>query len=103
VQLGFRFCVYRAPETDFEPSYKTVSLKFDMRVSGVMGGKKVTIKNVAALSGVSFQAVSKVINGRPDVSDATRKRVQKVIFLSQRVGRDQAAASWLTGFWIRVG
>jgi DNA-binding LacI/PurR family transcriptional regulator len=47
--------------------------------AGVTGGKKVTIKNVAALSGVSFQTVSKVINGRPDVSDATRKRIQKVM------------------------
>jgi DNA-binding LacI/PurR family transcriptional regulator len=44
-----------------------------------MGSKKVTIKNVAAIAGVSFQTVSKVINGKPDVSDATRKRVQKVM------------------------
>ena len=37
------------------------------------------MKNVAALSGVSYQTVSRVINGMPDVSDRTRKRVQKVM------------------------
>jgi ABC-type sugar transport system substrate-binding protein len=36
------------------------------------------MKNVAALSGVSYQTVSRVINGMPDVSDRTRKRVQRV-------------------------
>ena len=37
------------------------------------------MKNVAALSGVSYQTVSRVINGMPDVSERTRKRVQKVM------------------------
>jgi DNA-binding LacI/PurR family transcriptional regulator len=50
-----------------------------MDSSELNGRKKVTMKNVAALSGVSYQTVSRVINGMPDVSDQTRKRVQKVM------------------------
>jgi DNA-binding LacI/PurR family transcriptional regulator len=38
-----------------------------------------TIKEVAAVAGVSTQTVSRVINERPDVSPTTRKRVQEVI------------------------
>ncbi len=38
-----------------------------------------TIKEVAAAAGVSTQTVSRVINSRPDVSPATRKRVQDVV------------------------
>jgi LacI family transcriptional regulator len=38
-----------------------------------------TIKEVASVSGVSTQTVSRVINERPDVSPETRKRVQEVI------------------------
>src|SRR5512142_2178047 len=40
---------------------------------------RVTIKQVALESGVSTQTVSRVINGRPDVSPETRERVQNVI------------------------
>jgi LacI family transcriptional regulator len=40
---------------------------------------KPTIYEVARLSGVSRQTVSRVINNRPDVADETRKRVQQVI------------------------
>jgi LacI family transcriptional regulator len=40
---------------------------------------RATIKEVAALAGVSTQTVSRVINKRPDVSSETRQRVQKVI------------------------
>jgi LacI family transcriptional regulator len=38
-----------------------------------------TIKEVAFEAGVSTQTVSRVINGRPDVSPETRDRVQRVI------------------------
>ena len=38
-----------------------------------------TIKEVAAVAGVSTQTVSRVINERPDVSPETRRRVQEVI------------------------
>lgn len=44
-----------------------------------MTRRRVTIDDVADLAGVSYQTVSRVINDRPDVSDATRERVQKVI------------------------
>lgn len=40
---------------------------------------RVTIKQVALEAGVSVQTVSRVINGRPDVSPETRQRVQDVI------------------------
>ena len=38
-----------------------------------------TIKQVAEKAGVSIQTVSRVLNGRPDVSPETRQRVQRVI------------------------
>ena len=41
--------------------------------------RSVTIKDVAALAGVSTQTVSRVINNRPDVADDTRKHVTEVI------------------------
>ena len=50
-----------------------------MRSSETTDNKKVTLKHVAALSGVSYQTVSRVINGVPYVSAATRKRIQKVM------------------------
>jgi LacI family transcriptional regulator len=40
---------------------------------------RATIKEVASVAGVSTQTVSRVINGRPDVSPATRRKVQEVI------------------------
>ena len=40
---------------------------------------RVTIKDVAARSGVSTQTVSRVINNRPDVASNTRERVEEVI------------------------
>ncbi len=41
--------------------------------------KKVTIRDVATAAGVSYQTVSRVINRRPDVAEATRRRVWQVI------------------------
>lgn len=38
-----------------------------------------TINDVAKLAGVSYQTVSRVINNKPNVSAATRQRVQEVI------------------------
>ncbi len=40
---------------------------------------RATIREVASEAGVSTQTVSRVINGRPDVSPETRERVQDVI------------------------
>lgn len=44
-----------------------------------MSRKRITIKEVAQLAGVSTQTVSRVVNDRPDVSPDTRQHVQEVI------------------------
>ena len=44
-----------------------------------MSYKRVTIKEVAAAAGVSTQTISRVVNGRPDVSPETREHVQEII------------------------
>ncbi len=41
--------------------------------------KRVTIREIADLAGVSIATVSRVVNGRDDVSDETRELVQRVI------------------------
>ena len=42
-------------------------------------GERVTLASVAAEAGVSLAAISKVLNGRPDVSAATRERVEGLL------------------------
>lgn len=42
-------------------------------------GKKVTIYEVAKTAGVAISTVSRVLNGSPNVSDATKLKVQSVI------------------------
>lgn len=42
-------------------------------------GKKLTVTEIARLAGTSQPTVSKVINGRADVSEETRRRVQAVL------------------------
>lgn len=44
-----------------------------------MSYKRVTIKAVATAAGVSTQTISRVVNGRPDVSPETREHVQEII------------------------
>ncbi len=41
--------------------------------------EKVTIKEVAEAAGVSVMTVSRVLNNRPDVSPATRRRIRQLI------------------------
>jgi LacI family transcriptional regulator len=41
--------------------------------------KRVTILDIAAQAGVSYQTVSRVINNRPDVAGETRERILKII------------------------
>jgi LacI family transcriptional regulator len=44
-----------------------------------MHSRRVTIAEIAASAGVSVPTVSKVLNGRADVSETTRKRVQQIM------------------------
>jgi LacI family transcriptional regulator len=44
-----------------------------------MLSQRITIKDVAALCGVSTQTVSRVINDRPDVAPDTRQRIEEAI------------------------
>jgi DNA-binding LacI/PurR family transcriptional regulator len=41
--------------------------------------KRITIQDVADAAGVSKQTVSRVINGKPDVSSETRQRIHEII------------------------
>ena len=51
-----------------------------LKMSGLGSGpKKVTIKDVAKLAGVSMKTVSRVSNDEPNVRQVTRERVQQVI------------------------
>jgi LacI family transcriptional regulator len=49
---------------------------------GARGRGRVTIAQIAAQSGLSTATVSKVLNGRPDVSAGTRLRVQEALVRS---------------------
>src|SRR3954470_10619748 len=44
-----------------------------------IGGKTLTIREIAQEAGVSTQTVSRVLNNRADVSRETRKKVQRII------------------------
>jgi LacI family transcriptional regulator len=48
---------------------------------------RVTLATVATSAGVSVATVSKVLNGRSDVSDSTRARVQEILRQHDYVGR----------------
>jgi LacI family transcriptional regulator len=48
---------------------------------------RVTLATVAASAGVSVATVSKVLNGRSDVSESTRARVQEILREHEYVGR----------------
>jgi len=41
--------------------------------------KKPTIKDIAAVAGVSTQTISRVLNQRPDVASTTRERVLRTM------------------------
>ena len=47
--------------------------------NGNDGRQRVTIREIADLAGVSIATVSRVVNGRGDVSDETRELVQRVV------------------------
>src|ERR1700733_7523492 len=52
------------------------------RMTDVANGidrQRVTIRQIADLAGVSIATVSRVVNGRGDVSDETRELVQRIV------------------------
>lgn len=60
----------------------TVIAKVERPLLGCRGGKgggMVSIKEVAKHAGVAISTVSKVLNGYPNISDATREKVQRAI------------------------
>ena len=57
--------------------------------------KRPSMFEVAKLAGVSHQTVSRVINDSPDVSDATRARVQAAI---DQLGYRPSNSARATGF-----
>ena len=48
-------------------------------MDGGRGVKRITIKEIAKMAGVSVTSVSFVLNGKPGVSEETRARVQRII------------------------
>src|SRR3954454_3659559 len=60
-----------------------------------------TIRDIADLAGVSIATVSRVLNGRPDVSDDTRETVLRVVrqhgYTANRSARNLSAGG-RTGF-----
>jgi len=68
--MGVRAPVPEAQDGTAPPS--------DAPVGGPPGRARVTIRQVAALAGVSISTVSRVLNGRSDVSDETRLVVERV-------------------------
>jgi LacI family transcriptional regulator len=51
----------------------------DMSASGARAPKRATLRVVARAAGVSTATASKVLNHRPDVADATRRRVEAAL------------------------
>jgi Transcriptional regulators len=67
--------------------------------------KVYTIKDIAALAGVSVTTVSRVLNRRPDVNPATREKVEKIIrecnFVGNTNARGLKQASEVIGMIVR--
>lgn len=49
------------------------------RIGEEWGVEVYTIKDIAAMAGVGIATVSRVLNNRPDVSDATRQKVMDIV------------------------
>ena len=64
--------------------------------------KVYTIKDIAAMAGVSVTTVSRVLNHRPDVNPATREKVEKIIREYNFVGNKNARGLKQTGEVIGV-
>ena len=67
--------------------------------------KVYTIRDIAQMAGVSVTTVSRVLNHRPDVNAATRKRVEKIIndchFIGNRNARSLKHTSEVIGLIVR--
>ena len=62
-----------------------------IRINGRSETVKVyTIKDIAAMAGVSVTTVSRVLNNRPDVNSATREKVEQIIKECSFVGNTNA-------------
>ena len=57
---------------------------------------KLTIRDIAGLAGVSIATVSRVLNGRPDVSEGTREAVLRVV-REQRYSANRSARGLSAG------
>ncbi|CAM5396413.1 LacI family DNA-binding transcriptional regulator [Leifsonia shinshuensis] len=67
-----------------------------------MPTRKPSITDVARIAGVSYQTVSRVINGAPDVNAATRAQIQEII-LEVGYRRNRSAASLVTNRSTSIG
>jgi len=80
-------------------SNRVARAAYDTGLVRASRGKRAAIRDVAALAGVSVATVSRVLNDRPDVSDATRdlvlQKVQAAGYFVNRTAR--ALASGRTG------
>lgn len=68
-----------------------------VKVVGRNGATRAAMRDIAERAGVSIATVSRVLNGRPDVSAATRALVLEHIRASGYVSNRIARASWETG------
>ena len=89
-------------------SNRVARAAYDTGLVRASRGKRAAIRDVAALAGVSVATVSRVLNDRPDVSDATRDLVlQKVQAAAQAeaehrrlaVAAASSAADWRAADW----
>lgn len=51
----------------------------DQYTNTIMSRQKITIQDIAKRAGVSNQTVSRVLNGKPDVAEDTRRRIEQII------------------------
>jgi LacI family transcriptional regulator len=69
---------------------------------GVAPGERATLASVAASAGVSVATVSRVLNGRGDVGEATRARVESLLREHEYRGRRPGAAVKETASTARI-
>jgi LacI family transcriptional regulator len=71
-----------------QPSMSSIISRFKSKGDAV---RKTTLAAIAAEAGVSLPTVSKVVNGRPDVSPSTRARVEQLLVQHQYPRNGQRA------------